>query len=315
MKTGDPLVGILEDALSVPDFDLGDDLRRRLLAAAEADSPPQVIQLVTEESWDVSGFNWLLGERSSDPALMDRLVSNAAFADAVAGQMRFLRSLRSALNQTTHLAESVRRNPFNRVRAMQAASMGIAAAMAWLLVAVMPVGLWKGSSRLAEGSTSTGANPAQERAVSGDEEIGSGSTRQVTGFAEATHRSGETGKLTPRENLESVREGAGLLELDEATQLAARELFQGQNEAFSMAPIQAESGHEAVMASSAAQAGLASQSGSNGNWMFAPALLSMDRSSFPGLTGGAVPEPSGLLLMALGSLMLLSRRERPDQTI
>ncbi len=315
MKTHDPFTGFLEGALSVPDFDLGEDLRRRLLAAAEADSPPQVIDLVTEESWDVSGFNWLLGEKVSDPALMDRLVSNAAFADAVAGQISFLRSLRSALSQTTHLAESVRRNPFNRVRAMLAASMGLAAVMAWLLVGLMPVGLWNGSSGLAADSTPIGARPGHEKTASSDSHIGSGSTRQVTGFAEATHRSGESGKLTSRENLESVREGAGLLELDEATRLAAQELFQGPNGAFSMDPVQAELGHEAMMASSVVQSGLASSSGSNGNWMFAPALMTMDRSSFPGLNEGAVPEPSGLLLAVIGSLILLSRRKRPDQTI
>lgn len=315
MKTGDPFSAFLEDALSVPDFDLGDDLRQGLLTAAEAVSAPQVIELVTEESWEVSAFNWLLGERSSDSVLMDRLVSNSAFADAVAGQGRFLRSLRTALSQTTHPAESVRRNPFNRMRAMLTASMGIAAVMAWLLVVLMPFGLWKGPSSVAAGSASGDARSGHEKTVSGDSRIGTGSTRQVTGFAETTHRSAETGKLTSRENLESVRDGAGLLELDEATRLAARELYHEQHEVFSIDPIQSELGHEAVMASSMVQAGLASGSGGNGNWMFAPALISMDRSSFPGLNEGAVPEPSGLLLAVIGSLILLGRRRRPDQTI
>ncbi len=315
MKIGDPFTDLLEDALSVPDFDLGNELRARLLAAADEVSTSQVIELVTEESWEVSAFNWLVGEQASDPVLMDRLVGNAAFSAAVAGQQKFLRRLRSSLRQPAPLVEPVRKNSFNRLRAVLVAATGLAAVIAWLLIVQETSGYLRASHAVAMGSTSGKSQPVSERPMPSDPRLASTSVSQVAGFAENTHRSEATGKLAPRHNLESVREGAALLEFDEATRLAARELFQGSSEALDLVPVSAEPGNVVVMASNTSRSGVASSFGSSGDWMFTHALMGMDRSSFPGLSEGAVPEPSGLLLTALGSLMLLSRRRRLDQTI
>jgi hypothetical protein len=315
MKTEDPFTDFLEDVLSVPDFDLGNDLRARLLAATDEVSPPQVIELVTEESWEVSAFNWLVGEQPSDPVLLDRLVGNVAFSAAVAGQQKFLRRLRSSLRQPAPVAEPVRRSPFSLMRAMAIAVTGLAAVIAWLLVVLVPSGYLGASHAVAVGSTSGKSQPVSERPMASDPRLASTSLSQVAGFAENTHRSEATGELAPRHNLESVREGAALLELDEATRLAARELFQKSCEALDLVPVSPEPGDAAVMASNTGLSGESSSFGSSGDWRFTHALMAMDRSSFPGLSEGAVPEPSGLLLMALGSLMLLSRRRRADQTI
>lgn len=312
MKTEDPFTDFLENALSVPDFDLGNDLRARLFSAADMASPPQVIELVTEESWEVSAFNWLVGEQVSDPVLMDRLVGNAAFSATVAGQQKFLRRLRSSLRQPAPVVEPVRRSPFNRMRAMAIAVTGLAAVIAWLLVVLVPSGYLGASHAVAVGSTSGKSQPVNERPVVKNARLASNSVTQVAGFAENTHRSEATGKLDPRRNLESVREGATLLELDEATRLAARELFQGRCEAFGVVPVSAEPGDAAMMASSTSRSGEVSSFGSPGDRMFTHALTAMDRSSFPGLSEGVVPEPSGLLLAAVGSLILLGKRKRPD---
>ncbi|OYV07109.1 MAG: hypothetical protein CFE26_02745 [Verrucomicrobiales bacterium VVV1] len=312
MKTEGPFTDFLENALSVPDFDLGNDLRERLFAAADEVSTPQVIELVTEESWEVSAFNWLVGEQASDSVLMDRLVGNAAFAAAVAGQQKFLRRLRSSLRQPAPVAEPVRRSPFNRMRAMSIAVAGLAAVIAWLLVVLVPSGDLGASHAVAVGSTSERSQPVHDRPMGSDSRMASTAVSQVAGFAENTHRNQATGKLAPRRNLESVREGAALLELDEATRLAARELFQGGSETFGVVPVSTEPGDAAVMASSTSRSGEVSSFGNPGERMFTHALTAMDRSSFPGLNEGGVPEPSGLLLAAVGSLILLGKRKRPD---
>lgn len=315
MNTGDPFTEFLEGALSVPDFDLGNDLRTRLLEAAEEETAPEVIELVTEESWEVAAFNWLVGEQASDPVLMDRLVGSAILAEALARQQAFLRKLKSALRQPTPLAQPVRRIPFRRLRSAWMASAGLAAVIAWLLVVLLPVGSWRHQGSVASGVSTEQTTAVHERLTSGNAAPATASVRQVAGFAESPRRSeGRTG-LAARGNLESVREGSALLEFEEASQLAARELFEGSGGGFGIEPVTVEPGAEAILASNAPVSAKFTSFGNPGDWMFINGLASVDKSSFPGLNEGAVPEPSGLLLLAVGSLMLLGRRGRPDQTM
>lgn len=313
MKTGDPFTGLLEEVLSAPDFDLGDDLRLCLLDAAEEASGSRVIELVTEESWEVSAFNWLVGEAPSDPALMDRLVEVPAFLDAVVGQQKFLRRLKASLIQPAVLVEPVARRAFRPLRAMMMAAGGLAALIAWMLVVQMSTGPSRGGHAVAERSMATETDSSRDTFTSRETRKASTAVRHVQGFDEVSHHDEVTGKPLPKRDLDSVRTGVELLAIDEATRLAARELFQGGNAVFEVEAPLNESGMEMVLAASEIRPGERSVMGT-GQWGFVPALYSLDRSSFPGAGGSTIPEPSGLLLVAVGGTLLLCRRKRQGQT-
>jgi hypothetical protein len=315
MRPDAPFTDLLEAALSVPDFDLGDDLRMSLLAAADEVSPPQVIELVTAESWDVSAFNWLLGEQASDPELMDWLVGNAAFTEAVAGQQKFLRKLSTALRPPVMVVAPVRGPSFHRMQALALAVTGLAAVITWLWVVLMPVGSVRVSQGVAAVSAPEQAATVYVKQASSDSRPLATSVRSVAGFAELPQCRDEAETVAQVSNLEAVRGGAGVLKFDEATRLAAKELFQGRGEAFGVELVSAEPHIEALIALNAARPGVGLSFGSSDGWTFNRGLLSADKSSFPGLGESLVPEPSGLLLVALGGLILLGKRERRAQTI
>lgn len=315
MRSDAPFTDRLEAALSVPDFDLGDDLRMSLLRAADEVSPPQVVKLVTAESWDVSALNWLLGEQDADPVLMDRLVGNTAFSEAVAGQQYFLRELSTALRLPVTVGEPVRSASFNRMRAMVIAATGLAAVITWLLVVLVPSGSLRASQVMAAATSPELAVTIHGKPVSGDGQPLGTSVRSVAGFAERPQRSEAAGTGAAVGTLEAEREGAAVLKFEEATRLAARELYQGRGEAFGVDLVSAEPSVEAVIASNIVRPGEGSAFGGSDGWTFNHGQMSAEKSLFAGFGESLVPEPSGLLLVALGSLILLGRRGRRAQTI
>ncbi|MGC4015941.1 MAG: hypothetical protein QM755_15660 [Luteolibacter sp.] len=147
----DSFLDLLESSLEVPDFDLGDARRDALLAAAggAVKAPDNVVPFPVVNDDEQAAFDWLMGERSADVPLMDRLVSRPEFFAAVVAQHGFLRELRAAMRiPAAHGTEQVAAVPGRGRRVAGILAGAVAAAFALMLV---PQVAWKKSG----GTTAT----------------------------------------------------------------------------------------------------------------------------------------------------------------
>ncbi len=307
----DPFMRLLEGSLAAPDLDLERGVREQLLAEAGKVPPPKVVELVTEEAWDVAAFDWILGEYSTDAALMDRLADDSVFATSVAEQLGFVRKLRLAMRPNLPVAAVPQRRKERPVALIRLITAGLAAVIAWMLVLTIPSGLSSGSRRSAAKSGSI-EKPLEQRVVKGLRESRevAPKERRVEGFAETPTRSRRVEEGGGWRDLDSVRKGADLLEFSEATQLAARELFSEGDPGFATASIPADPGMEVLMASSSGRHGSILTGEQGADWMFTRQLLANGQGLDTDLIGTTIPEPSGLFLIAVGWLALMARRRR-----
>jgi len=132
----DSFVDLLETSLEVQDFDLGEMRRAELFAAAmqPVAMPENVVPFPCADDDEQAAFDWLMGERPADVALMDRLVTHPGFYAAVVAQHGFLRELRSALRLTP--AATLERGAKAPRRTMRAVGL-MAGAMAASLVGMV----------------------------------------------------------------------------------------------------------------------------------------------------------------------------------
>lgn len=307
----DPFMRLLEGSLAAPDLDLERGVREQLLAEAGKVPPPKVVELVTEEAWDVAAFDWILGEYSTDAALMDRLADDSVFATSVAEQLGFVRKLRLAMRPNLPVAAVPQRRKERPVALIRLITAGLAAVIAWMLVLTIPSGLSSGSRRSAAKSGSI-EKPLEQRVVKGLRESRevAPKERRVEGFAETPTRSRRVEEGGGWRDLDSVRKGADLLDFSEATQLAARELFSEDDPGFANAAIPADPGMEVLMASSSGRHGSIFPGEQGADWMLTRQLLANGQGLDTDLIGTTIPEPSGLFLIAVGWLALMARRRR-----
>lgn len=124
----------LEDAMSGPDFELGHEMRRRLLEAAvagEGFERDNVVRMDRNDPEVQEGFNWLLGETEASEPLMTRMISDPAFFGALDGERRFVRTLRRVLMKQAEGAApaAARRRFLPAVAVASAAAIALAAGM------------------------------------------------------------------------------------------------------------------------------------------------------------------------------------------
>jgi hypothetical protein len=127
----DPFEEFLEDAMSGPDFELGHEMRRRLLEAAvagEAIGGDNVVRMDRADPAEQEAFNWIVGETRATEPLMIRMISDAGFLAKLDGERCFLRMLRQTLvKQAEVVAPAARRRFLPAVALASAAAIALAA--------------------------------------------------------------------------------------------------------------------------------------------------------------------------------------------
>lgn len=342
MSTPDPFEDFLEEALGGPDFELGHDMRRRLLEAAAAGDrvlPDNVVPMNRADPDESAGFAWLVGESPATPALMGRMIDDKTFMDALDGERCFLRTLRAALRRGAAAAATAPAASPSRRRGIAAAALSAAAAITLAAgslffngaaqkpataVAVAPVSEVSAiPADLAERS-STG-----QEAISVDSSGDSGSGIAVNGGGGLAEEDSlakmklpdlpEHGSGTGR----SIDPGDPLLaepQLPHALAIAAKEAglpepmlaalgggMEGRGAAFGE--------QEGLLASlegglSSSSSSLGSIGGFGGMQAASSGLAAFSGPGKGGRDSSTIPEPGGAMPVMLGLLVLLLKRPR-----
>lgn len=173
----DPFEDFLEEALGGPDFELGHEIRRRLLEAAVAGDrvrPDNVVPMDRSDPDESAGFAWLVGEAPASAALMGRMVADPVFLETLDGERSFLRTLRASLRRSSAAAVAA------PARTQRIAAVALSAAAALALVAggiFMNGGGGKSASAVA---TAPAAQKEAPAVPAGAAEMASTSPEQIT---------------------------------------------------------------------------------------------------------------------------------------
>lgn len=173
----DPFEDFLEEALGGPDFELGHEMRRRLLEAAVAGDPVRADNVVPMDRSDPdesAGFAWLVGEAPASVALMGRMVADPVFLETLDGERSFLRTLRDSLRRSSAAAVAAPARP----RRVAAVALSAAAALTLVAGAIFMNG---GGGKPA---TAVAINPAGQQEApaipAGATEVAAASPEQIT---------------------------------------------------------------------------------------------------------------------------------------
>ncbi|WP_035605679.1 hypothetical protein [Haloferula sp. BvORR071] len=340
MSPSDPFEDFLEDALGAPDFELGHEMRRRLLAAAVAGDTAavtcdNVVPMDRADPDAAAGFAWLVGEAPASTALMSRMAADHTFLETLDSERCFLRTLRAALRRSAAAAVPA---PARRSW-VPAAAMSAAAVLALAAGAIF----WSPGSQPATATAVAAAEPALDRASSAPDP-GLFSAEKPALISSATPDSGDSGASAaggaaslPEAELAGLKlpahpepQGTGRsVALDdpllEAVQPLGSALAFAAKDEVLPEPMLAmlggglnDSGSGIGMDSSS-EGMLASLSG-NSMHSFTGGMGSIGGGGLPngaaliGSTGptggkeGTIPEPGGALPVMIGFLILLLRR-------
>ena len=170
----DPFEEFLEDAMSGPDFELGHEMRRRLLEAAvagEAVDGDNVVRMDRADPAEQEAFNWIVGETLATTPLMIRVISDAGFLAKLDGERCFLRTLRQALvKQAEVVAPAARRRFLPAVALAAAAAIALAAGTLFFNQAGNDAGSAIAQSDVAPEKLTTSAPSAAVAAVEDSQE-------------------------------------------------------------------------------------------------------------------------------------------------
>lgn len=325
----DPFLPMLEEALAMPDLELGHEMRHRLLAAAvsqdQAPAGGNVVPFVKQDG-EADAFQWLVGEREADHALMLRLTEDAGFFTAVSHERRFLHTLRRSLRTQIPVPAEVASVPAPVTAIPRRSYRAMAGAVAALLALWLGLKAFDGVPGTSSGELAVHApalSPAASRPPAAAHPVADeGMVAKVAPLVRGRV------KVSPaQEDSETPRVGeaitatvespddAGttpLLEIAQAEKIAAKELFGGTvAQAFAALPGDVENG---LVASTGEIEG-AQQSPDWGFWNNSLASNSLrGDGSFSYVSDGdgslAVPEPGGAVLFSIGGVLLLIRRRR-----
>lgn len=326
----DPFHELLEDSLEVPDLELGDSLRRSLLAAAAAaEGPANVVPFVRPDDAERQAFDWLLGESEADRALMDRVIGEPEFFEEVVSQQQFLRHLRGVMRAIPAVAQARGSEekcgavaPRCKWRAIAAVAGSIAAALALMagfgngfsgskggtasMVSAAPVA--NGSSGASLSSTRVSTNRhASERPFESPVYEVSKAERATVAAALSDQRS-------------AVEDGmAEILETREAALIAAREVYGNGRDQFGIEAVSDPMDvREKSLVASSERGETSAAFRSQSNWD--PAFMSTDngwsRWYIAGNSNMAnVPEPGPCVPVVIFTILLMLRRKRRSGSV
>ncbi len=340
MNTPDPFEDFLEETLGGPDFELGHDMRRRLLEAAAASDrvlPDNVVPMNRSDPDESAGFAWLVGEAPATTDLMARMIGDKTFMDALDGERCFLRTLRAALRRSAAAAAPATVPSPARRRGIAAAALSAAAAITLAAgaffsngagqkpataAAVAPV---SGAADIPSGLAEMSATTPAAITIDSGEDSGTGLAAHGGGLPEdeglakmklpdlPEHGSGTGRSIDPGDPL------AAEPQLQHALAIAAKEAvlpepvlaalgggLDGRGAAFGEG--------EGLLASldggSSSSSSLGSISGMGGMQATASGLAAFSGPGKGGRDSSTIPEPGGAMPVMLGLLVLLLKRPR-----
>ncbi|MFD0895832.1 hypothetical protein KBB96_07785 [Luteolibacter ambystomatis] len=318
----DSFVDLLETSLEVPDFELGEARRAALFAAAMGPvvMPENVVPFPCVNDDEQAAFDWLMGERPADVALMDRLVTHPGFCAAVVAQHGFLRELRSALRLTA--ASTLERGAKTPRRTMRAVGL-IAGAMAASLAAMVTLQILPSKKT---GSTGTAATTGGNDVPVAEISLVPSSAEapaHVTAFAPpfAVEPDPASAAMVPAVAKMEIPTAAELPEgvepiheWKDAGRIAAREAFGGEAPSFGEMAVTTPTAAEEPVLALAGRARSSDGGGHDGLYaMVSDSVTSRGNnwyywSGSQDGSGASVPEPGGCFPVMIGCLLLWWRR-------
>lgn len=328
----DPFEEFLEDAMSGPDFELGHEMRRRLLEAAvagEALEQDNVVRMDRSDPGVQEGFNWILGETDASEPLMQRMISDPSFLNALDGERRFVRTLRQVLVKPAEVAvPAARRRILPAVAASAAAAIALAAGTFFFNPGgdrVVPVVVQSGTEPQAKESRVSAPAPAMAAATPVEKTV------EVAVMDEPAATPSGPSVLIPEEPARSVEEASAVALITGSGQSVSPEdpvMEQGGGSSFSLnslaalsagdtgAPLQ-EAAYSLVDSDSdsGSQPSLAFHSDRGGMWdngfiSGLPSSGGLNMSLIGGGKESTIPEPGPVLPVMIGMMVLFLRRNR-----